>query len=92
VSFLDECKAVKFEYRPSAWAVLDEIEDAELVKDEVVGTTRWAYQNEAILKRGDEYVAMEYDSPATEYQDDDYDYSFYAVEPYERTITDYRPI
>lgn len=58
---------------------------AELIEEEYLDTLRWSTLNRAIFKRDDEFVAVEYQEPATEMQDwDDFDLGdIYEVEPVE---------
>lgn len=46
------------------------LEETEVVEDkDTGGYSRWSNINRAVLRRGDEYVAVEYNEPATENQD-----------------------
>jgi len=94
MTLLDECKALESGYNGmSAWSVVDEIDDVEIIEDKVVDRRRWVVVSRAILKRGDEVVGLSYESPATEYQEGgDFNHEFYAVEPYEVTVTKYRKV
>lgn len=65
----------------------------EVVSDLHVYSGRWTETHRAVFKRGDEYVALDYEVPATEYQEGSEAESFvYAVEPYEVTVTKYREV
>ena len=92
MSFLEECKAVPAGYNGiNAWSVLDEIDGAEIVEDEIIDQRRWVTVNRAVLRKGDELVGLDYESPSTEMQDGgDFDWEFYNVEPYEVTVTKYK--
>lgn len=94
MSLLDECQALKGGYNGvSSYTVEDEIENIEKVEDEFTGDSRWSTFHRAVFKRGDEYVALDYERPATEYQEGgDFHHEFYLVEPYEVTVTKYRKV
>jgi hypothetical protein len=94
VSFLEECQAVEPGYNGvNAWSVLDEIDGAEIVQDEIIDQRRWVTVNEAVLRKGTELVGLKYESPSTEVQEGgDFDHEFYEVEPYEVTVTKYRKV
>lgn len=67
--------------------------DAEKVSDRFLDSGRWVEYHRAVFKRGDEYVALDYSLPATEYQEGSEGPSeAYAVEPYEVTVTKYRKV
>lgn len=94
MSLLEDLQAVEPGYNGmSTWHVLDEGVDAEVVDEEYLDSGRWSEHHRAVFKRGNEYVAMEYEVPATEMQEGgDFDYEFYVVEPYEVTVTKYRKV
>lgn len=94
MSFLDECKAVPAGYNGmSAWNVLDEVDGAEIVEDEMIDQRRWVTVHRAVLRKGTELVGLDYEAPSTEMQEGgDFDWSFYEVEPYEVTVTKYRKV
>lgn len=64
----------------------------EIVRNEITGQGRWSTYHEAIIKRDDEYVAAHYSQGSTEMQEDDEPAEFTRVEPFEKTVIDYRPI
>ena len=94
MTFLEECNDIKPGYNGmDAWSVLDEIDGAEIVEDNIVDQRRWVTVNQAVLRRGEEFVGLTYESPSTEMQDGgDFYYEFYSVEPYETTVTKYRKV
>lgn len=95
MSLLDECKALKPGFNGiTEWSVLDEIENVTLVEDEYTGEGRWETYHRAVFKRGEELVALEYSSPATEMQEgqDQSLAEFYVVRPVEVTVTKYEKV
>lgn len=94
MSFLSECEALEPGYNGvNVWTVLDEIDGADVVEDEIVDQRRWVTVNQAVLRKGDEFVGLQYESPSTEMQEGgDFYHEFYAVEPYEVTVTKYRKV
>lgn len=95
MSLLDELKAVEPGYNGvNAWVVQDEgPEDAEMVSNEFNNSGRWSEHWTAVFKRGDEYVALDYEVPATEMQDGgDFHHEFYEVRPVEVTVTKYEKV
>lgn len=67
--------------------------NAELVSDEYVDSGRWTERWVAVFKRDDEYVALAYEVPSTEMQEDTDTYSaVYPVEPVEVTVTKYEKL
>lgn len=60
--------------------------EAELVSDEYVDSSRWSEHWTAVFRRGDEYVALGYEVPATEMQEGGDFYSeVYEVKPVQVT-------
>ena len=105
MSLLDECKAIKPGYNGiNSFTVEDEIDDVEKVEDEFTGDSRWSTFHTAVFRRKKpvthpqewdryEYVALDYERPATEMQEGgDFHHEFYVVEPYEVTVTKYRKV
>ena len=63
-----------------------------VVKNEVIDRSRWSIAMKTIVKIDEFYMAIEWDSPATECQEgQETDCTIYEVEPYEVTVTKYRP-
>ena len=72
------------------WEVEDEIENVETVDHEFLGSGRWTEQHRAVFKRGDEYVALNYEVASTEMQEgSEGESTAYAVEPVQVTVTKY---
>lgn len=70
--------------------VEDYIEDADLVENEHQYSGRWTEHWIAVFRRGDEFVALSYEVPATEYQEgSESESSVYPVRPVEVTVTRY---
>lgn len=67
----------------------DGVEDAELVENDIVDTSRWYVHHRAVLKRNDEYVAVDYRLGATELQDNDEEITLSVVKPVETVVTKY---
>lgn len=99
MSLLDEFRAAldeDGELRP--YEVEDYIENVILVQDKCLGSGRWTSQWLAVFKRwgtgphnSDEFVALSYELPCTEYQEGSEGPSeVYEVEPVEVTVTKYR--
>lgn len=70
-------------------------ESVDVVEDkDTGGYSRWSNINRAVLRRGDEYVAVVYHEPATENQDwSDWsadEVEVYTVTPVEVTTVEYR--
>lgn len=94
MSLLSELNALEGGYNGvNAYTVEDEVENVEKVSDEHTYSGRWSEHWTAVFKRGDEYVALDYEQPATEYQEGgDFHHECYVVEPYEVTVTKYRKV
>lgn len=94
MSFLEECKKVEPGYngmRP--YQVEEEIDGVKIVENEMLGSGRWSTHSRAVLQKGNEFVALDYEEPATEYQEGgDFDYEFYVVEPYDIVVTKFRRV
>ena len=77
----------------TAYDVKFHIEDAEAVADDYVDSGRWSEHWFAVFKRGDEYVGLSYEVPATEYQEGGDFYSeVCSVRPVEVTVTKYEKV
>lgn len=71
-----------------------------MVSDEIVDQMRWANVHEVIFKHDDLFWQVTYYEPATEntecdtwgYRDEPKTVEAVQVEPYEATVTKYRPI
>lgn len=64
--------------------------DAEEVSNEFQDSGRWTEHWISVFRRGDEYVALSYEVPATEYQEDSEGESeAYEVEPVEVVVIKY---
>lgn len=95
MSLLDELNNLLEEEGGSlnAYEVSEYISDVEKVDDEYLGSGRWTEHHRAVFKRGEEYVALDYELPATEMQEgSEGESEVYAVEPYEVTVTKYRKV
>lgn len=95
MSLLDECKTLEPGYNGiNAWTVLDGLDNVSVVEDEYTGEGRWETYHRAVFKRGEEFVALEYSSPATEMQEgqDQSLAEFYEVRPVEVTVTKYEKV
>lgn len=74
----------------SNWEIVDLISDVDEVSNEHQGSGRWTEQWVSVFKRGDEYVALEYERPSTEMQEGSEGPSeAYAVEPVVISVTKY---
>lgn len=63
------------------------------VHSEITDHTRWSVVHFAVFKRDDEFVGVEYETAATEYQDDEEFFpEVFAVTPEEKVITVYRRV
>jgi hypothetical protein len=67
-----------------------DVPDAEEVDGEIIGTTRWSVINRVVFNRNDEYVAVEYSTGATEYQDTEPEAVAYRVHPVKVVKTVYQ--
>ena len=70
---------------------------SEIISDEITGKSRWADEHTVIFKTKTGFLRGQYRRGSTESQEEqpwefETDVEFTEVEPYERTITDYRPI
>lgn len=96
MSLLEEINAIKPGYNGvSEWRVLDEIEDVEMVSNEYTGSGRWTEHWTAVFKRGNEYIALDYEKPATEMQEGgDFYHEIYPVRPETKVIevTEYKRV
>jgi hypothetical protein len=95
MSLLDECLALEPDYNGiTNWTVLDGIEGVEEVANEYTGEGRWETYHQAVFKRGDELVALDYSEPATEMQEgqDQSLAEFYEVRPVQVTVTRYERV
>lgn len=73
--------------------VSDYISGLGLVHDEYVESGRWTERWTSVFQREDEYVALDYEVPATEMQEDGDFYSMvYPVEPVQVTTTRYEKL
>jgi hypothetical protein len=78
----------------------EENESAEIVKDELVDTSRWSIIYDLIFRIDGKFYRTNYSVGATESQDEgpwewfDYDSKIACeeVEPYEKTVIDYRAV
>jgi hypothetical protein len=94
MTLFDELNAVEGGWNGvNRWTVEDEVDNVECVSDEFVSERRWTTLHTAVFKRGDEYVALDYESPATEmHEGGDFDHEFYVVRPVEVTVTKYEKV
>lgn len=95
MSLLEELQAVEPGYNGvTPYIVQDESDvECELVSDEYMGSGRWSEHWTAVFKRDDEYVALDYEVPATEYQEGgDFEHEWYVVRPVEVTVTKYERV
>jgi len=75
----------------------NESNNAELISDEIIDTTRWSIIHRIIFKKDNKYYSTTYSEGATEYQDEapwEYDdmVECREVEPYEKVIIEYREV
>jgi hypothetical protein len=64
--------------------------DWTILENEIIDQTRWAIVNRAVITDGNDYVAVEYCTGATEYQDDtELDGTAYEVSPQQVVVTKY---
>ena len=84
MSLLDELKAIEPGYNGVNAYTVEEFgpEDVEMVEDKYTGSGRWSEHWTSVFKRGDEFVALDYEVAATEYQEGgDFSHEFYSVTP-----------
>lgn len=87
MSLIEELKAVPPGYSGQTPYNIETHLDVEIVSDEYKSSGRWSEHHTAVFKRGDEYVALDYQVPATEYQEGgDFDWEFYAVTPVKKVV------
>lgn len=68
-------------------------ENAKSIRTEEISAHRWYNRVIDVFERDGEFVAVEWDEPASELQEDqDYNAEVYEVEPYEATVTKYRRV
>lgn len=71
-------------------------ENYEVVRNKIVDQRRWTTTHEVIIKdkNSGKYYQAEYSVGSTEYQDgcNSYPKEWDEVEPYEKTVTEYRPV
>lgn len=90
MSLLDDFKTLLNDKNEGATPDDVDIDDAFLVSDEYIESRRWYESWVAVFQRGDEYVALQYQVPATEMQEGGDFYSeVYTVRPVEVTVTKY---
>lgn len=91
-SFEEAFKAATEEYTYAPVPNALEHDEWTLIEDEIWDTTRWSIINRAIVKYEDQFFAITYESPATEYQEggDFDDYQLNEVEPVEVTKIEYK--
>lgn len=68
----------------------------EVVKDDVIDNTRWSIIHTMVIKKDNKFYQDEYSVGATESQDESaWEYTkpnFVEVEPYEKTVIEYRKV
>lgn len=69
MTLLEDVKAAVWEFGNAHWSEYADEVDAEVVNTEVIDNARWCDWTEAVLQRGDEYVAVTVAVPSTEMQD-----------------------
>ena len=71
-------------------------EGISIVKDDIIDNSRWSILHNIVIKKDDKFYEDNYSVGATENQDESaWEYTepnFVEVEPYEKTVTDYRKI
>ena len=72
-------------------------EDAEIIVNEMIDNSRWSIHYNLIFKKDDKYYQTTYSRGATESQDEgpweyEDEVECVEVEPYEKTVIDYRKI
>lgn len=78
--------------------VIEEELNGTIVREKMVGSSRWDNIHETIFTTSGKHWSIQWRSPATEMQEiDKYDRlddveSLVEVEPYTRTVTDYRKV
>jgi hypothetical protein len=76
--------------------LIEGTDDLELVHEETIGTTRWLVHKQLVYNYKGSFWLWRRADGATEYQDSDWSYEdvveLQQVEPYQETITKYRPI
>jgi hypothetical protein len=101
MSVLERIKA-EYEANPpegNSWNPADynrffEESDYKLIADEFQGQSRWSVDYLKVYQVDDQFVAYVHRIGATESQDDDEVYfaDLFEVEPWEKTVTEYRPV
>jgi hypothetical protein len=87
VSLIDDLKAIEPGYNGMNPYVIEDELELEPVEDTYLDSGRWVEYHRAVFNRGDEYVALDYEVPATEMQEGgDFDWSFYSVKPVTKTV------
>ena len=78
--------------------VLYEDDGVEIIRDDIVDTSRWSEIHEIVFKYEGKFYASGYSCGLTEYQDEnpwEYDDDLiecFEVEPYEATVIKYRKV
>ena len=90
---MPEIRLSKEEARLIIWSDHDR---AKLVRNQIIDHDRWSLHFELIFELDGKYYKGRYSKGATEYQDEKpFDYSesvFVEVEPYVRTMIDYKGV
>lgn len=96
----DSDKKSEYGYNGPSWEDVAEYFNAEILSEKIIDTSRWSELWEYVLKFGDgedvAYVRARHSVGATEYQESDRLveelHNILLVEPYEVTVTKYRPV
>lgn len=68
-------------------------EEFTTIYEKIVDQSRWTTFKEAVIKLDDDsYLCLNWGEGSTEYQETYKEYTVEVVEPYEKTIIDYRPV
>lgn len=94
MAFVDFVKEFLKDNPADVWDIPDEL-DCVFVQSEIHDETRWTTVKHTVFERKDEFVLVEHHEGATEMQEDvweSYPPDVFAVEPYQVTVTKYRPV
>lgn len=89
--------SIKFDKSYMEEVLWNDAEDVEIVVNEIMDTSRWSTHYTLIFKKDGKYYQTSYSVGATESQDErpweyEDEVECVEVEPYEKTVIDYREI
>ena len=88
---------VKFTKEYMEEVLWGDAEGTEIIVNEIIDTSRWSNHYSLIFKKDDKYYRAYYSSGATEQQDErpweyEDEVKCTEVEPYEKTVIDYKEV